>query len=84
METLAVIEIHKTVHLRNLWRMNQQAGEPIRAFVAQVKATADMSAMTVLCECNHQVTYRDNVIQQLVIHGMYDNDIQKKSNEHKH
>ena len=55
--------------------MNQQAGEPIRAFVAWLTATADMCAMTVLFECNRQVTYRDNVLQQLVIHGMYDNDI---------
>ena len=55
--------------------MNQQAGEPIRAFVARLTATADMCAMTVLCECDRQVTYRDNVLQQLVIHGMYDNDI---------
>ena len=78
METLAVIKIHKSVHLRNLWRMNQQAGEPIRAFVARLTATADMCAMTVVCECNRQVTYRDNVLQQLVIHGMYDNDIQKE------
>ena len=75
METLAVIKVHKSVHLRNLWRMNQQVDEPIRAFVARLTATADMCNMTVVCECNRAVTYRDNVIQQLVIHGMYDNDI---------
>ena len=75
METLAVMKIHKSVHLRNLWRMNQQAGESIRAFVARLTATADMCSMTVVCECNREVTYRDNVLQQLVIHGMYDNNI---------
>ena len=75
METLAVVKVHKSVHLRNLWRMNQQAGETIRAFVARLTATADMCGMTVVCECNREVPYRDNVLQQLVIHGMSDNDI---------
>ena len=49
METLAVVKVHKSVHLRNLWRMNQQAGETIRAFVARLTATADMCGMTVVC-----------------------------------
>ena len=75
MEELAVIKVHKSVHLRNLWRMSQQADESIRAFVARLTATADMCGMTVTCSCEREVSYRDNVIQQLVIHGMRDNDI---------
>ena len=37
-----------------------------------------MCSMTVVCECNRKVTYRDNVLQQLVIHGMYDNNIRMR------
>ena len=75
MEELAVIKVHKSVHLRNLWRMSQQSDETIRAFVARLTATADMCGMTVTCACEREVSYRNNVIQQLVIHGMRDNDI---------
>ena len=35
MEELAVVKVHKSVHLRNLWRMTQQPDETIRAFVAR-------------------------------------------------
>ena len=42
MEELAVIKVHKSVHLRNLWRMSQQEDEPIRAYVAHLTSTADM------------------------------------------
>ena len=77
MEELAVIKVHKSVHLRNLWRMTQQSDEVIRAYVARLTATADMCGMTVSCTCgcNNQVSYRDHVLQQLIINGMYDNDI---------
>ena len=55
--------------------MSQQSDETIRAFVARLTATADMCGMTVTCTCEREVSYRNNVIQQLVIHGMRDNDI---------
>ena len=75
MEELAVVKVHKSVHLRNLWRMSQQPDETIRAFVARLTATADMCGMTVTCTCEREVSYRNNVLQQLVIHGMRDNEI---------
>ena len=75
MEELAVIKVHKSVHLRNLWKMIQQPEEPIRAYVARLTATADMCDMKVTCTCAQEVPYRDNVIQQLVINGMRDSDI---------
>ena len=55
--------------------MSQQADEQIRAFVARLTATADMCGMSVSCACGNQVIYRDNVLLQLVIHGMRDNDV---------
>ena len=55
--------------------MSQQSDEPIRAYVARLTSTADMCAMSVQCACGQNVSYRDNVIQQLIIHGMRDNEI---------
>ena len=76
MKKLAVITVHKSVHLMNLWRMSQEPDEGIRAFVARVTGTADMCGMNVKCvPCNTNISYRDHVVQQIVIHGMRDNDI---------
>ena len=72
---MAINKVHKYAQLRNLWRMSQQLDEPIRAYVAYQTSTADMFATTVKCMCNLDVSYRDNVIQQLVIHGINDNEI---------
>ena len=75
MKELAVITVHKSVHLMNLWKMSQQSDETIRAFAARVTSTADMCGMMVKCTCDLEVSYRDNVVQQLLIHGMRDTDI---------
>ena len=78
MKELAVIIVRKSIHLMNLWKMQQQSDEPIRAFVARLTATADMCAMNVTCTnqtCRKEICYRDQVVHQLVIHGMRDNTI---------
>ena len=78
MKELAVVVVHKAIHLRNLWKMQQQPDEPIRAFAARLTATADMCGMVVECtnqNCGQQVNYREQVVHQLVIHGMRDNGI---------
>ena len=75
MKELAVITVHKAVHLRNLYLMNQEPDEPIRAYVARLTATADMCDMTMQCQCNNINSYRDLVVHQLVIHSMRDPDI---------
>ena len=70
MKELSVITVHKSVHLMNLWKMVQQADETIRAFAARVTSMADMCSMTVECTCTMEVSFRDKVVQQIVIHGM--------------
>ena len=73
MKDLAVIIVHKSIHLMNLWKMQQQSDEPIRAFAARITATADMCGMVVKCTndaCLRDVVYRDHVVHQLIIHGM--------------
>ena len=54
MKELAVITVHKAVHLRNLYLMNQEPEEPIRAYVARLTATADMCDMTMTCQWSVQ------------------------------
>ena len=78
MKELAVIVVHKSIHLMNLWKMQQQPDEPIRAFAARLTATADMCGMKVECTnttCKKEICYRDQVVHQLVIHGMRENGI---------
>ena len=78
MKELAVIVVHKSIHLMNLWKMSQQSDEPIRAYSARVTATADMCGMVIKCPnqtCNRDIVYRDHVVHQMIIHGMRDNDI---------
>ena len=81
MKELAVIKIHKSVHLMNLYCMVQDSDETIRAFVARVTGTADMCGMMVKCPkdgCNTDVSFRDEVVQQVIIHGMSNMDIKQR------
>ena len=54
MKELAVIVVHKSIHLMNLWKMNQQSDEPIRAFAARLTATADMCGMITVPDLWHR------------------------------
>ena len=65
MKELAVITVHKAVHLRNLYQITQDSDETIRAYVARVTATADMCGMTMKCSCGLENSYRDLVVHQL-------------------
>lgn len=78
MKELAVIVVHKSIHLMNLWKMTQQSDEPIRAFAARLTATADMCGMVTKCPnqtCGNDVSFRDLVVHQMVIHGIRDNNV---------
>ena len=78
MKELAVIVVHKSIHMMNLWKMSQQSDEPIRAFAARLTATADMCGMVITCPnqtCAQEVVYRDKVVHQMLIHGLRNNDI---------
>ena len=78
MKELSVILVHKSIYLMNLWKMRQQSDELIRAFAARVTSTADMCNMVIKCldtNCQKDVTYRDQVVHQIIIHGMRNNDI---------
>ena len=59
---LAVVTVHKAVHLRNLYRLTQESDKTIRAYVARVTATADMCGMTMKCTYGLDNSYRDLVV----------------------
>ena len=53
-------------------------GSAVRAFVARLTATADMCGMNIKCTsdmCDTTISYRDQVVHQMLIHGIRDNDI---------
>ena len=72
MKELAVITVHKAVHLRNLYLMNQESDEPIRVYVARVNA---MCYMIVHCTCSMDNSFRDLVVHQIIKHGMRDQEV---------
>ena len=78
MKELAVIVVHKSIHMMNLWKMIQQSDEPIRAFAARLTATSDMCCTITKFPnqtCGTDVSFRDLVVHQMLIHGMRDNNV---------
>ena len=78
MKELAVITIHKTIHMVHLWKMNLESGESVRAFAARITGKADLCDLTIACTkegCDTKVPYRDEVVLQVLLQGMNDQDI---------
>ena len=81
MKKLSVQVIHKTIHMMNMWRMQQFADETVRAYVARITGTADLCDMNVVCTkagCGTKVPYRDPVVLQVLLKGMHDQDIRAR------
>jgi hypothetical protein len=79
MKELAVIKIHKSRHMANLYKITQQSDEPVRAFVARLTGTADCCGMTVKCPtCQVDLSYRDEVVKPMIIHGLANNEIKQR------
>ena len=79
MEKLAVIRVHKAVHTMNMWKMTQMSDETGRAFAARITGTADLCGMTLECtNCQTKNSYRNQVVLQVLLHGMRDNNIRSK------
>ena len=77
MKELLVILVHKLIYLIDLRKMIQQSDELIRAFAVRVTSAADLCNMVIKCldtNCQKDVTYRDQVVHQIIIHGMRNND----------
>ena len=60
-----------------LQTMRQDHDEPVRAFSARVRGQADTCKYTVRCsDCAKDVDYTENMIRDVVSHGLADKDIQ--------
>ena len=82
MKELAVVKVHKVIHMVHLWRMTQEPSETIRAFAARVTGKADLCEMKVTCpsaNCSTKVPYRDEVVMQVLLQGMADKDIRART-----
>ena len=82
MKELAVINVHKTIHMVHLWKMAQETTESIRAFAARITGKSDLCELSVMCTkvgCNTKVTYRDEVVLQVLLQGMRDQDIRART-----
>ena len=79
MKELAVVTVHKSVHIMNLYKMVQQSDENIKAFSARLTGTAEMCGMSVRCvTCRVDISYRDEVVKQIIITGMFNLDIRQR------
>ena len=58
--------------------MEKLADESIRAFAARITGTAVLCGMIVKCSCGLEISYRDKVVLQILLHGMRDNDSRSK------
>ena len=80
-QKLAVRMVHKTLHLQNMWAMQQSPEEPIRAFCSRLVGTAELCDLTVTCSksgCTQKTSYRDQVVLQALLKGMHDVDIRTR------
>ena len=82
MKELAVVTVHKTIHMVHLWKMTQESDERIRAFAARITGKADLCEMTVDCPktgCDTKASYRDEVVLQVLLQGMSDKDVRART-----
>ena len=49
MKELAVISVHKTIHMVQLWKMAQESTESIRAFAARITCKSDLCELSFMC-----------------------------------
>ena len=75
---LAVREDNTMVARFALHNMQQDADEPIRAFGARIKGQAGVCQFSVSCpKCETQVPYTDQVLRDVVVQGLYDQEIRQ-------
>ena len=76
---LAVITVAASVRRAELLSMQQDHGQPIRSFAAQVKGKAQTCAFAKNCSnCSHSVDYTEDIVKYILISGVADEDIKKE------
>ena len=80
MKTLSVKEENVMVSRMKLHGLHQEAGEPIRNFLARIKGQAELCRFEVACShgCNQTVRYTNEIVRDIIIRNLYDQDIQRE------
>ena len=81
MKEISVKTIHKTIHMLNMWNLVQMSDENIKAFLARIISIADLCDMFVTCvaeNCDTKTSFRDQVVQQVLLKGMINQDIRQR------
>ena len=80
MKTLSVKEENVMVSRMKLHGLHQDAGEPIRNFLARIKGQAELCRFEVACPhgCDEQVRYTNEIVRDIIIRNLYDQDIQRE------
>ena len=78
MRSLAVIPVATSVLRTELLQLHQERDEPARAFAAKVRGKAETCAFATKCTCGLSADYTDHAIRDVIVNGLYDNDIRRE------
>ncbi|XP_048576277.1 uncharacterized protein LOC125557593 [Nematostella vectensis] len=78
MRSLSIIPIATCVLRTELLQMRQERDESFRSFTAKVRGKAETCAYNAKCSCSRPVDYTDHVIRDVIINGLYDNEIRRE------
>ena len=75
----AVVSVAASVLRTELFAMKQDHGETILAFSSRAMGKARNCKLSVKCTCNADVDYSEQMVKQVLLAGMYDDDIKRKA-----
>ena len=78
MRSLAVIPVATCVLRTDLLQLRQERDEPFRAFAAKVRGKAETCTYSTPCTCGLSVDYTDAIIRDVILNGLYDDDIRRE------
>jgi len=81
LKTLAVTELHPSVHVMALHAMKQNVGETVKAFSARVKGIATNCNLSKICssdKCSEKVSFLEETCYHVVLTGLEDACLREK------
>ena len=75
---LAVVSVAASVLRTELFSMKQDHGETVLAFSSRALSKARNCKLTVRCPHDSDVDYSEEMVKQVVLAGMYDEEIKRK------
>ena len=77
-KSLAVAELHPSVHTVRLHESQQAAQESVKAFSARVRGVASNCRLKKNCGCGLEVSYLDETVYHVVMAGLRDREMQER------